>query len=132
MSAQSSQNHKRTATRQCIKVTELRKKFGSEMTLRDWLSCPENVYTGRPGRVFINKVYFGYPGSKWANPFKISSENPDESRHESLRLYREHITKKIAENPEEYNLDELRGRSLGCFCKPNESCHTDVLLELLK
>jgi hypothetical protein len=28
------------------------------------------------------------------------------------------------------SLDELEGKTLGCFCKP-EPCHGDVLLELL-
>ena len=28
------------------------------------------------------------------------------------------------------SLDELEGKTLGCFCKP-EKCHGDVLLELL-
>ncbi len=28
------------------------------------------------------------------------------------------------------NLDELRGRDLCCWCRPDQPCHADVLLEL--
>jgi hypothetical protein len=50
------------------------------------------------------------------------------SRAEALRLYRDHITEKIRSG--EVDLEVLRGKTLGCWCKP-EPCHGDVLVELL-
>jgi len=29
-------------------------------------------------------------------------------------------------------LEELEGKTLGCWCKPDQLCHSDVLIELLK
>lgn len=61
--------------------------------------------------------------SKWANPFPTK----EYGREESLRLYREYILNK----PELLaQIEELRGKTLGCWCKPN-ACHGDILIELL-
>jgi hypothetical protein len=61
--------------------------------------------------------------SKWCNPFSVKKYGLDEC----LRLYREYIlsNKKLL-----YELEELRGKTLGCWCKPDK-CHEDVLIELL-
>ena len=67
-------------------------------------------------------VYIGRPG-KWGNPFVIGR---DGDRQEVLRKYREWIVRQpdmLAALP------ELRGKTLGCWCKP-EACHGDVLAEL--
>jgi len=62
-------------------------------------------------------------GSKWANPFK---EGKDGTREEVIEKYRQ----RILANPELLKqLPELRGKTLGCWCKPN-ACHGDVLKEL--
>ena len=29
-------------------------------------------------------------------------------------------------------LGELEGKTLGCWCKPDQACHGDILIELLK
>jgi hypothetical protein len=68
-------------------------------------------------------VYIGR-GSKWGNPFKIGV---DGNRTEVINKYRLYILK----NKELLNcLDELRGKVLGCYCKP-KACHGDVLIELI-
>jgi hypothetical protein len=67
-------------------------------------------------------VYIGRP-SKWGNPFKIG---PDETREQVIEKYREYILSRpdlIA------SLHELKGKRLGCWCKP-KACHGDVLAEL--
>ena len=67
-------------------------------------------------------VYIGRP-SKWGNPFSIGK---DGNRDEVIEKYREWIVKQ----PELMNsLGELKGKVLGCWCKPL-ACHGDVLLEL--
>ena len=49
------------------------------------------------------------------------------SRDEAIESYREWIVKQ----PQLLkDLHELKGKTLGCFCKP-KSCHGDVLVELV-
>ena len=68
-------------------------------------------------------VYIGR-GSKWGNPFRIGE---DGTREDVIEQYREWIqTQSNLLN----SLEELRGKTLGCFCKP-KACHGDILVELL-
>lgn len=64
--------------------------------------------------------------SKWYNPFPLSRY----SREESLSKYREYILDKIKKDPVTYDLSELKGKTLGCWCSP-EMCHGNVLIELI-
>ena len=68
-------------------------------------------------------IYIGR-GSKWGNKFVIGK---DGDREEVVRRYREWIL-----NNKELlgSLHELKGKVLGCFCKP-KACHGDVLVELV-
>lgn len=71
-------------------------------------------------------------GSKWGNPFshKPSQFNiiPVATREEAIEKYRDYFL----ETPELLDsLDELRGKVLGCYCKPL-ACHGDVLVEFLE
>ena len=68
-------------------------------------------------------VYIGR-GSKWGNPFKIGR---DGNREEVIEKYREYIMQSGLLS----HLEELRNKTLGCFCKPL-ACHGDVLVELLE
>jgi len=71
--------------------------------------------------------------SKWGCPFTIIKDRPTlakevvESKEEALAKYKEYV---LASPELMAALDELEGKVLGCFCKP-EPCHGDVLLELL-
>lgn len=77
-------------------------------------------------------VYIGR-GSKWGCPYTIIKDRPTlakeivASKEEALSKYKEYVlnTPELMES-----LDELDGKVLGCFCKP-EPCHGDVLLELI-
>jgi hypothetical protein len=80
-------------------------------------------------------VYIGRP-SKWGNPFthikdkETKAEYIVSSRSESIEKYREWIT----HGDGQYLLDdlhELKGKTLGCWCKP-KSCHGDILMQLLQ
>lgn len=75
-------------------------------------------------------VYIGRP-SKWGNPFSHKPSSVAEikvaTREEAIEKYREWIKTQpdlLA------SLEELRGKRLGCWCRP-KLCHGDVLLELL-
>ena len=78
-----------------------------------------DIYIGRATRFTEFTV-----SSKWANPFPKTDPK-------CLENYRKFITQKITQDPEIYNLEELRGKVLGCWCKPSP-CHGDVLIELLE
>ena len=63
-------------------------------------------------------------GSKWGNKFVIGR---DGDREEVVRKSKEWIL----QNKELLgSLHELKGKILGCFCKP-KACHGDVLVELV-
>lgn len=68
-------------------------------------------------------IYIGR-GSKWGNPFVIGK---DGTRDEVIAKYKEWIVNQ----PQFFDLEELRGKALGCFCYPLR-CHGDVLIEMLK
>jgi hypothetical protein len=67
-------------------------------------------------------VYIGRP-SKWGNPFVIGR---DGNRTQVIERYRQFI---LTQPHLMQALNELKGRDLVCFCKP-QACHGDVLIEL--
>ena len=77
-------------------------------------------------------IYIGR-GSKWGNPYthikgKTKASHVVNTREESIQSFKEWITK--GEGKHLLNdLHELKGKTLGCFCKP-QSCHGDILKEL--
>ena len=80
-----------------------------------------DVYIGRA----CNMGGWRLPNSKWANPFTVKKEG---SAEVAVSKYREYLLNKPALLKD---LDELRGKTLGCWCAPR-ACHGDVLLALLK
>ena len=77
-------------------------------------------------------IYIGR-GSKWGNPFthisdkKTKAEFIVDTREQAIESYREWIVKQ----PQLLKgLHELKGKTLGCFCKP-KICHGDTLVELV-
>lgn len=67
--------------------------------------------------------------SKWANPFSVSKYGIDQS----LQLYREYIVERIERDPIYYDLSELHGASLGCWCGNGRGtkCHGNVLIDII-
>jgi len=79
-------------------------------------------------------VYIGRP-SKWGNPFTFKpvitkAKYVVQTRKEAIDAYREWITSGDGKHLLK-DLQELKGKVLGCWCK-HDSCHGDVLIELLK
>lgn len=76
-------------------------------------------------------VYIGR-GSKWGNPFTHKQGTAARyivgSRDEAINSYREWITTGDGK-PLLNDLHELKGKVLGCWCKPL-ACHGDILAEL--
>ena len=73
-------------------------------------------------------VYIGR-GSKWGNPYSHKegtlAEEVVDSRSEAVKKYEEYL---LSNDELMASLPELKGKILGCWCKP-KSCHGDILLK---
>ena len=64
------------------------------------------------------------PASKWANPYTVAACGTAEV---AVERYRQYIMRnKLLLD----DIGELRGKTLGCWCKPGP-CHGDVLVQLV-
>lgn len=85
-----------------------------ETEYQDKKSTPYYEYIGR--------------GSYWGNPYSMHEEG--ESRDEVIRKFKYDFDYEKFPNKEKSEVFKLRGKRLGCFCKP-EACHGDVLADFL-
>ena len=94
---------------------------------KGWRMPPNTVYVGR--------------GSKWGNPFKVIKKKAGGysvkgikgiwgwktyAIERSIELYKERIVKHI--HP--LDLQNLKGKNLACWCRLDQPCHAEVLLEI--
>jgi hypothetical protein len=107
-----------------VKVANIRPKYDN---LQEWCQDCNNIYIGRRGVVFVDDARFPYESSIWANPFKISK---DMSREDCITQYEIYIRNKIKQESLGFELLKLKGKNLGCWCKPS-GCHGDILLKLI-
>ena len=82
-------------------------------------------------------VYIGRP-SIWGNPYtdvmnhKTLAQYIVANREEAIQKYETYIREKLEKDPElKKELLELKGKRLGCWCKP-KACHGDVLVKLIE
>lgn len=76
--------------------------------------------------------------TRWGNPFKVGDivhrgppysgrdEHVRDNAH-AVRLYKQWL---FTQGRSENLIPELKGKDLACYCKLNEPCHADVLLEM--
>lgn len=104
------------------------------------LSLSSRAFNGR------DVVYVGRP-SKWGNPFKVGL-NSIGGFYKTLNIddvlehYKNFIDKQIRSKEalqivingiffnKPFDITELRGKNLACWCKPGQPCHADILLKL--
>jgi hypothetical protein len=98
-------------------VNETHKDRGGKTTVVNVRKEPCDVYIGR--------AMPRWTASPFGNPFRVTG---DLSRVAAIAQYREWLLQQpdLLEQ-----LEELRGKRLGCWCKPL-ACHGDVLVELLE
>lgn len=78
-----------------------------------------DVYIGRAGKG--RDGYFG-------NPFPLLK---GDERGSTLEKYKQWFYNRLKIDREfELKISELKGKTLGCFCKPN-ACHGDIIKEYL-
>lgn len=81
----------------------------------------------------VYDVYCGRPGP-WGNPFssvhgtlaKFKTKNRDDSVEQFAKWLR-YQPALLARG-----IEELKGKRLACFCKPDEKCHVDVWVEAVE
>lgn len=100
-------------------------------------------------RVFSKvKRVFRYPESKWANPFKVNKSMTVKEYNKLPQKLRESLPfEKVGKNITLENsilyyknyvimsnlindIEEISGKTLGCFCDQSGDCHAKVLVEL--
>lgn len=105
--------------------------------MEEWYNNPNNVYVGREGRVPLGGKVFAYKRSIWSNPFKVGDEN---TLDQALYKYYFYIVDKIHKENLWIELQNLKGKQLGCWCvkcfsEPSYSncrCHAQILLYLIR
>ena len=105
------------------KVKYIRPQYND---LEEWIKDDNNAYIGRGGVVFIKGKRFPSKPSLFCNPFVIGK---DGDRDQVLIKYEEYIKEKLPSLKDE--LLKLKGKNLGCWCKP-EKCHGDILLKFIE
>ena len=77
-------------------------------------------------RMPAGAVFVGRP-TKWGNPYKVGTPAAP-TPEAAVALFRDYLARRteIVEEARE----ELKGRSLACWCPLGQPCHADVLLEL--
>lgn len=76
-----------------------------------------------PFDIYIGRSFLEFHQSDWHNPFHVG---PDGNRKVVLEKYRRYV---LSIPNLVVRLPELRGKTLGCWCKP-QLCHGDVLAYL--
>lgn len=90
-----------------------------ETTVVNLKNSEYDVYIGRAGKG--QEGYFG-------NPF---IKGPLDTSGSTIRRYKDYFLKRVGEDVEfRERVHALKGKRLGCFCKPN-MCHGDVIATYL-
>lgn len=81
---------------------------------KGWRMPPDTLSVARPG--------------KWGNPYVFSEAEGGRSR--AVAAYRDLLF--AFDDPVGWpeHIGELRGKNLACWCRLDQPCHADVLLEL--
>ena len=87
-------------------------------SLKDWVDDPDNVYIGRKTSGAPDNYDF-----KWGNPFPEYKYG----REECIKMFKKHLYSSGLID----DIEELRGKNLGCWCSP-KACHGDVLMKVLR
>jgi hypothetical protein len=88
-----------------------------------------NIAAGEECDVYIGRAMprYGLIGNPWGNPFRVKTYG----REGAIAAYRRWVL--TSDHPDakwiREHVHELKGKRLGCFCKP-AACHGDVLAEL--
>jgi hypothetical protein len=86
-----------------------------------------NIALGHRYDVYIGRAGKGHDGY-FGNPFRLTQ---GESRGSTLEKYKSYFFNRLETDPEfKRRIHELKGKTLGCFCKPHP-CHGDIIAAYL-
>lgn len=99
----------------------------------------QTTISGMDGTELVNVREHGREGvrmigrsTQFGNPFLMKKDGGEYSREGCVEAYREWFEDKIRTDPEfRAAVEELRGKTLGCWCSP-QACHGDVILDYLR
>lgn len=76
------------------------------------------------------EVLVGGKKSKWRLPDYLKRAALAEKKHDVMMGYKLYLERRFKDNPsfKEQLKKELKGKILGCFCKPG-LCHADILVD---
>lgn len=83
-----------------------------------------------------NTVYVGRP-TQWGNEFEVGNGITPEIAVQRFALHMEGYWGWALNRPDGIQelrewLKPLRGKNLACWCKENQPCHADILLEMVE
>lgn len=104
---------------------------------KGWRMPPKTIYVGRP-TVFGNPYWHAakfYGVALSLALFRNTANgcwNPQVVAGIPLTYYDDHCDwlKRIVGHPADFIRSELRGKDLACWCRLDEACHADILLEI--
>lgn len=108
-----------------VKVKFIRPQYDN---LKEWCEDEDNVYIGRGRIVRIQGHRYPPTDSLFANPYKLKN---CKSVDQCLSLYESHLLLKLRDPQIMKEFKKLKGKNLGCWCKP-EKCHGDIILKHLE
>lgn len=88
------------------------------------MSDPDNVYIGRSAVTSIDGQKYPMQDSEWCNPFPVSTKS------QTLPRYQKYLREKLKDKECMERFKQLRGKNLGCWCRPGK-CHGDVIVKVL-
>lgn len=99
----------------------------------------QSTLTGDPKTELVNVSRYGKEdvrmidrSTEFGNPFRLEEDGGNHTREESVEAYREWFKQKLKSDPEfRESVQQLKGETLGCWCKPKK-CHGDIILEYLR
>ena len=95
--------------------------------LNKWAHEDDNVYIGRPNHVFFDEQI--NKDAIWGNPHH--HDNTESGRIACCKKFKNDLLNDPNNTFLVNNLNELKGKTLGCWCPPG-FCHGDIYVELLE
>ena len=113
-----------TPKRTCVKREFLKLK---DTSFSKWLQDSNNLYIHKNLGEYGKK--HGFSDSIWYKDVKELQTFLNDEDDDYLSVYE----KCIRSTPVLWNsIDNLENKVLGCWCKPSQRCHADVLIKLFK
>ena len=107
------------------KIVCVKKEHIAPLSFTDWVNEEDNIYIGARLKKYVKN---SKPQNQWAISWleyrRYEGNITDE---EYMRLYEEYVRNMWWDR-----LEELNGKTLGCWCENPHSCHGKILRKLFK